>query len=178
MPMYSTPASPTPYVDVGEELMIVLRSFLSTSLEFQKSPNSVKSDDLLTLQTVERNADSALRLLKHLPVSKDAVLEYFSFVVDLLAEQELGKNKNVFPSRSLISAIEKLHQTLLEFIRHPILASAWSPILVHWSLDVLGDLSSKHGRPKSLINENLKVIFHTLLSNKSRKIREINCNHY
>ena len=154
MPMYSTPASPTPYADDGEDLMIVLRAFIETSLDFQKYP-VVEPNDLLKLQTVERNADSALRLLKHLPVSKDAVLEYFSYVVDLLAKQE--QNKSAIPSRSLVSSIEKLHKTLIEFIKHPLLASAWSPILVHWSLEVLGDLSSKNGRSKNQINETLKA---------------------
>ena len=55
MPMYETPASPTPYADDGEDLMIVLRAFISTSLDFQKNPR-INQNDLLTLQTVERNA--------------------------------------------------------------------------------------------------------------------------
>lgn len=167
MPMYETPASPTPYADDGEDLMIVLRAFISTSLDFQKNPR-INQNDLLTLQTVERNADSALRLLKHLPVSKDAVLEYFSFVVDLLAGQELYSR--TIPPRSLVSSVEKLHKTLLEFIKHPVLTHVWSPILVHWSLEVLGDLSSKHGRSKYQINENLKA---WMCNNSGSKVADV-----
>ena len=67
---------------------------------------------------MERNADSALRLLKHMPVAKEAVFEYFSFVIDLLANQEFLKanSRNIAP---LVSALEKLHKALLELMRHP-----------------------------------------------------------
>ena len=70
------------------------------------------------LQNVERNADSALRLLKHMPVAKEAVFEYYSFVIDLLATQEFAKasSRNTAP---LTNALEKLHKDLLELMRHP-----------------------------------------------------------
>ena len=117
MPIVSTPASPTPFVDDGEELMLVLRDFISASLQFQKDPQTGQKD-FYYLQSVERNADSALRLLKHMPVAKEAVFEYYSFVIDLLATQEFEKasNRNMTP---LTNALEKLHKDLLELMRHP-----------------------------------------------------------
>jgi hypothetical protein len=153
MPTLSTPASPTPYVDDGEELMLVLRDFLTASVNFQKNPN-VRPNDILALEAIERNADSALRLLKHLPVSREAVFEYFTFVIDLLAAQELTTG-NTAP-KSLLSSVEKLHKTLIEIIKNPKIGSAWAPIIVHWALDLLGDLSSKQGRAtKGQLNEDL-----------------------
>ena len=141
MPIVSTPASPTPYADDGEELMLVLRDFLSASLNFQKNP-VIHSGDLLALQAIERNTDSALKLLKHMPVAKEAVFEYFSLVIDLLANFEFG-NSGAVP-RSLSSSMDKIYKTLLEdMVKHPTLGLAWSPIIVHWTLDVLGDLSAK-----------------------------------
>lgn len=90
----STPASPTPYVDAGEELMLVLRDFLSASLSFnQKNANP---NDHLYLQSIERNTDSALKLLKEMPVAKEAVFEYFSFVIDLLVTQEFAEVISIF----------------------------------------------------------------------------------
>ena len=77
-----------------------------------------------------------------MPVAKESVFEYFSFVIDLLASEEIDKNSKDLP-KSLISSLEKLHKTLLEFIQHPHLGLHWSPIIVHWTLDVLGDLCSK-----------------------------------
>lgn len=118
MPIVSTPASPTPFVDDGEELMLVLRDFISASLSFQKDPQTAGQKDHYYLQNVERNADSALRLLKHMPVAKEAVFEYYSFVIDLLATQEFAKasSRNTAP---LTNALEKLHKDLLELMRHP-----------------------------------------------------------
>ena len=53
-----------------------------------------------------------------MPVAKEAVFEYFSFVIDLLANQEFLKanSRNIAP---LVSALEKLHKALLELMRHP-----------------------------------------------------------
>ena len=141
MPVMSTPASPTPFVDDGEELMLVLRDFLATSTNFQKNPN-VNPGDQHAMQAIERNSESALKLLKQMPVAKEAVFEYFSFVIDLLVTQEFDKNPTKAP-RSLVASLEKLYTTLMELIRHPKLGSNWSPIIVHWVLDLLGDLSSK-----------------------------------
>lgn len=153
MPTFSTPASPTPYADDGEELMLVLRDFLSASLNFQKSPGNLRPDDALAMQSLERNADSALRLLKNLPVAKEAVFEFFALVIDILSSQE---RKNLEVPRPLASSIEKLHKTLSELIKSPRLGPNWSPIIVHWTLDVLGDLSSKQGKSsRSNINEDL-----------------------
>ena len=125
MPIVSTPASPTPYVDDGEELMLVLRDFLSASLNFQKNPPN--GNDHYSIQSVERNADSALRLLKHMPVAKEAVFEYYSFVIDLLATQEFGKTntRNTIP---LINALEKLYKNLMELMRHPKLGKTFKSV--------------------------------------------------
>ena len=53
-----------------------------------------------------------------MPVAKEAVFEYYSFVIDLLATQEFAKasSRNTAP---LTNALEKLHKDLLELMRHP-----------------------------------------------------------
>ena len=115
MPIISTPASPTPYADEGEELMLVLRDFISATLSFAKNPENPDYSGVF----IERNSDKALRLLKQMPVAKDAVFEYFALVIGLLMSQEFGKSRQI--SQSLVSSVEKLHFTLMEFIKHPAL---------------------------------------------------------
>ena len=153
MPIVSTPASPTPYVDDGEELMLVLRDFLSATLNLQKDK---KSNDHLYLQAIERNSDSALKLLKQMPVAKEAVFEFFNLVIELLVDEELCKNSH-HVSRSLLNSLEKLHATLMELIKHPKLGPNWSPLIVFWVMEVLGDMSSKNLRSKNQLNEDLST---------------------
>lgn len=57
----STPASPTPETGDGDELMLELRVFLSSA-----SGNSFGSISMLN-----RNTDTALRILRRLPAAKD-----------------------------------------------------------------------------------------------------------
>ena len=121
MPIVSTPASPTPYAGEGEELMLVLRDFISASLSFAKNPDNPDYTGIF----IERNSDKALRLLKQIPVAKDAVFEYFALVIGQLATQEFGKSSNRV-SQNLVSSIEKLHSTLMDFIKHASLGECLS----------------------------------------------------
>ena len=114
MPIVSTPASPTPYAGEGEELMLVLRDFIAASLSFTKNPENPDHSGVF----IERNSDKALRLLKQMPVARDAVFEYYALVISQLVAQEFGKSPNRV-SQSLVSSVEKLHKTLMEFIKHP-----------------------------------------------------------
>ena len=161
MPIVSTPASPTPYAGEGEELMLVLRDFISASLSFTKNPDNPDHSGVF----IERNSDKALRLLKQMPVARDAVFEYFALVIGQLVSQELGKASNRV-SQSHVSSVEKLHKTLMEFIKHSSLGKAWSPIIVKWTLKVLGDLSAKAGRSKSQLNEDLSSWMATISGNR------------
>ena len=54
----------------------------------------------------------------------------------------------------------------MEFIKHSSLGKAWSPIIVKWTLKVLGDLSAKAGRSKSQLNEDLSSWMATISGNR------------
>lgn len=68
MPILSTPASPSPLTEDADHLLVELREFLTNVSVTNPSPRS----------SPHRHAKTALRLLRHLPVAKDAVLDYFS----------------------------------------------------------------------------------------------------
>ena len=100
-----------------------------------------------------------------MPVAKEAVFEYFSLVIELLATYEFDKSIHNVP-RSLCNSMEKLYKTLLDIIKHPTLGLAWSPIIVHWTLDVLGDLSAKPNRTKNQLNEDLSTWMNSISGSK------------
>jgi len=68
MPTISTPASPSPLTEDGDHLLVELREFLANVSITNPSPRS----------RPHRHAKTAIRLLRHLPVAKDAVWDYFS----------------------------------------------------------------------------------------------------
>ena len=57
----STPASPTPETGDGDDLLLELRSFLSSASNISYGSVSM----------LHRNADTALRLLRRLPAAKE-----------------------------------------------------------------------------------------------------------
>jgi hypothetical protein len=67
--MLSTPASPSPLTEDGDHLLVELREFLQTVSQSSNAGQRARH---------HRHAQSALRLLRHLPVAREAVLDYFS----------------------------------------------------------------------------------------------------
>ena len=68
MPTLSTPASPSPLTEDGDHLLVELREFLQNVTQPSSGPRS----------RPYRHAQTAIRLLRHLPVAREAVLDYFS----------------------------------------------------------------------------------------------------
>ena len=62
----STPASPTPETEDGDDLLLELRAFLASA-----STNSFGASAML-----HRNAETALRLLRRLPAAKEGNTSY------------------------------------------------------------------------------------------------------
>jgi integrator complex subunit 5 len=88
----------------------------------------------------------SLVLLEHLPSAREAVFEYFALVFDTSVGDYLAyveKNKQ-YAGQQEEDAITDIQNALEALITNgPI---AWSPLIAHWSLRLLGQLSSKHSR--------------------------------
>ena len=97
-------------------------------------------------QTVSRAAvspqlcEAALYLLCHLPVSREAVLEWYGHVLDGLIARysvEAGSSYS-YEEEEIISGMSRTLSRLISISPSP-----WAPIISSWSLEVLGKLSSK-----------------------------------
>ena len=86
-PTLSTPASPTPLTEDGDELLLELRGFLSrmsNGVGAATDPRQAVSGPGTGYRLqYARDTASALRLLRHLPASRQAVFEYFAGVLDV-----------------------------------------------------------------------------------------------
>ena len=100
-----------------------------------------------TGQTVSRAAVSpelcevALYLLCHLPVSREAVLEWYGHVLDgLLARYsvEAGSGGYSYEEEEIMAGMSRTLSRLVSSSPSP-----WAPIISSWSLECLGKLSSK-----------------------------------
>nr|XP_014282569.1 integrator complex subunit 5 isoform X2 [Halyomorpha halys] len=122
-------------------------------------------------------------LLKSLPASKDAVLEYFgSFyeksVANYLKHLENGGNRD--SASSLFdqgdSILNEIHLSLYNFIStNP---AGWRIIFIKWSLNLLGTISTKYAdRGRAPVNGSLSDSLHQWLSCRAtRSLIDIN-NH-
>lgn len=128
----STPASPTPFTDDGEDLLVELRGFVSSAASSSSS-----------LQV----AQAALRLLKHLPATRDAVLDYFASSIDASVSRDLEELASgaLLDKPHISSLNSQLKLTLGDFLRGPT-GAAWAPLIAEWALNLLGDLSSKYAK--------------------------------
>lgn len=115
--------------------MSELRNFLSGTQRATAKSNHVE----LT--------KTALTLLKSLPAARDAVLEYFCTVMDMSVSRYVSQletdreqsTSTAFPEETTISEI---HSTLSTFVSSN--PEAWAPIISTWSLELLGELSSRY----------------------------------
>ncbi|XP_071444577.1 integrator complex subunit 5 isoform X2 [Hetaerina americana] len=106
-------------------------------------------------RTVKTNplelARTALSLLKTLPSTIDAVLEYFCALFDVAVakyvsqiESDMCSGASSVPPVSTHeeATIAEIHSVLCSFVTSS--PEAWVPIISKWSLELLGELSSKY----------------------------------
>ncbi|KAF2885662.1 hypothetical protein ILUMI_20513 [Ignelater luminosus] len=110
-------------------------------------------------------AKTALSLLKTLPAARDAVLEYFcvvfnsatqNFIVRL--ETEIATGQLPPASEEDETIISEIHTVISSFVS--LNAESWAPIISTWSLELLGELSTRYaGRAhvSSGVNETLQL---------------------
>lgn len=92
---------------------------------------------------------AALALLKALPATRDAVFQYFCGVFDnaaqnyiLRLEAEIATGNIPPPSEYDEAIITEIHSVLCGFVKSN--AEAWAPIISTWSLELLGELSTRY----------------------------------
>lgn len=92
---------------------------------------------------------AALTLLKALPATRDAVFQYFCGVFDnaaqnyiLRLEAEIATGNIPPPSEFDEIIISEIHGVLCGFVKSN--AEAWAPIISTWSLELLGELSTRY----------------------------------
>lgn len=103
----------------------------------------------------------ALNLLKTLPTSRDAILEYFCTVFDLAVsnyivriETEIATGEMPQTCSREEATVSEIHAVLCNFVTGN--APAWAPIISTWSLELLGELSSRYaGRAHVSISAGL-----------------------
>lgn len=110
-------------------------------------------------------AKSALSLLKSLPAARDAVLEYFCTVFDTATQNFIVRIETEIATGELPPAseddeaiISEIHTVICSFVSSN--AEAWAPIISTWSLELLGELSTKYaGRAhvSTGVNETLQL---------------------
>ncbi|KAF5290000.1 hypothetical protein FQR65_LT11666 [Abscondita terminalis] len=108
---------------------------------------------------------AALSLLKTLPAARDAVLEYFctvfntatqNFIVRIETEIATGQLPPVSEDDETI--ISEIHTVICGLVS--LNAEAWAPIISTWSLELLGELSTRYaGRAhvSTSVNETLQL---------------------
>ncbi|XP_008210247.1 integrator complex subunit 5 [Nasonia vitripennis] len=117
-----------------QDIMLEVRKFISITT----ARNSQSSNTLEVTRT-------ALGLLKNVPATREAVLEYFCSVFFAAVNKHMRQiemRQNVPISEENI--ISEIHLVLSSFINgNP---EAWAPIISAWSLDLLGKLSTNHSK--------------------------------
>ncbi|GLH07144.1 Uncharacterized protein GBIM_12672 [Gryllus bimaculatus] len=132
-----------------QDLLTELRTFVAGATR------AVKTNPLELART-------ALSLLKTLPAARDAVLEYFCTLFDSAVSKYVAQIENdANPSGGHEEAtIAEIHSVLCNFVSNN--PEAWAPIISTWSLELLGELSSRYaGRARvplgAGLNESLQL---------------------
>ncbi|XP_024943698.1 integrator complex subunit 5 [Cephus cinctus] len=130
------------------DISVEVRTFIAGAARFNQSTNTI---DL---------ARTALSLLKNVPATREAVLEYFCSVFYAAVRKHVRQiESNKSPPVNEESIIAEIHAVLSSFINgNP---EAWAPIISAWSLELLGKLSSDYATRGNLtvnagINEFLQ----------------------
>ncbi|XP_069703249.1 integrator complex subunit 5 isoform X2 [Periplaneta americana] len=119
-----------------QDLMSDLRTFVAGATR------PVKTNPLELART-------ALSILKTLPAARDAVLEYFCTLFDSAVskyvtqiETDICLNSGSPSSGHEDATIVEIHVVLCSFVSSN--PKAWAPIISTWSLELLGELSSRY----------------------------------
>ncbi|XP_034631555.1 integrator complex subunit 5 [Trachemys scripta elegans] len=118
--------------------------------------------------TIKEHARCAILLLRSLPPARSAVLDHLRNVFDEyvctylleLESSEGGLGARRAQGPNLDDVVQEIQNVLSEFVRmNP---KAWAPVVSAWSIDLMGQLSSKyagrHGVPHaSSLNELLQL---------------------
>lgn len=125
---------------VGSDLMADLRSFIAGATR-----NTRRAHLDIGLARV------ALSLLKTLPASREAVLEYFCSLFDEVVGRYIenveiafkrgSKDTDIGLSAQEESIVAEVHNVLCDFVSSS--PEAWAPIISKWSLQLLGEISSR-----------------------------------
>lgn len=109
-----------------------LRLFLAGTSSYE---SKIRSSDV---------AQAAIRLLKTLPVAREAVLEYMHSLFDDAVSRHIARLDSEDPggAEERESAVEEVQRVLSGFIEANV--GAWAPIVSSWSLELLGQLTRKY----------------------------------
>nr|CAD7574230.1 unnamed protein product [Timema californicum] len=120
----------------SHDLLSELRTFVSGATR------SMKTNPLEFART-------ALSLLKTLPAARDAVLEYFCTLFDSAVDKYITDVQMMVSDSTQPGSVSYEEATITEI--HNVLCSfvslnpeAWAPIISTWSLELLGELSSRY----------------------------------
>lgn len=164
----------------------MIMNMAGTSVIKQLPPKDLRTELRLFIAGASKPAGNPLELvrkgfslLKALPASKDAVLEYFgsfyeksvsSYIQEL---ENVGKNTTSGTSFDQ-SIIDEIHLSLYNFIStNPF---GWRFIIIKWSLSLLGELSTKYAdRGRAPVNGSLSDSLQQWMSCKAtRSLLDIN----
>lgn len=112
----------------SEDLILEIHNFVSGATYGAKGRN-------------EELARGAIVLLKTLPAAREAVLEHLCHVFDEAVSQHTREGEEAGGTAEE-SVIPDIHAVLSQFITSN--PSSWAPLVSAWSLDLLGQLSSKY----------------------------------
>jgi integrator complex subunit 5 len=117
---------------------------------------------------------TALRLLKNIPAARAALFEYFSNVFGEAAsyyiqaiETEIKTGELPTTSETDEAVVSEIHLVLIGFVADN--ATAWAPIVSTWSLDLLGEISTKFAG-RAHISTNLNETLQLWMNCRATKI--------
>ncbi|XP_064425741.1 integrator complex subunit 5 [Latimeria chalumnae] len=123
--------------------------------------------------TVKDHARCAILLLRNLPPARNAVLEHLCGVFDEYVSNYILEIENETNATSLgpnlDDVIQEIQNVLSDFVRtNP---KAWAPLISAWSIDLMGQLSSKyagrHGVPHA---SSLNELLHLWMSCRATRV--------
>lgn len=118
---------------------------------------------------------TALFLLKNLPAARDAILEYFCKLFDIAVsnyivriETEIATGQIPETSSKEESTVAEIHTVLCNFVN--LNPQAWAPVISTWSLELLGELSTKYaGRAHVSVSAGLNEILQLWMGCRSTR---------
>lgn len=118
---------------------------------------------------------NALFLLKNLPPARDAILEYFCNLFDIAVsnyikriETEIATGEMPELSSKEETTVAEIHMVLCNFVNQN--PQSWAPVISTWSLELLGEISSKYaGRAHVPVSAGLNEILQLWMGCRSTR---------